>query len=87
MLDLQPEIREHEPPVALHGGADGLDVVRRLLDDAQPLVRQGAILCFEIGDAQEAAVREELARRELDRFSTVHADLAQRPRVVLVEPV
>lgn len=87
MVELQPEIREHEPPVALHGGADGLDVVRRLLDDALPFVRQGAILCFEIGESQEAAVRAELARRELDRFTTVHADLAQRPRVVLVEPV
>lgn len=87
MLELQPEIREHEPPVALHGGADGLDVVRRLLDEALPFVRQGAILCFEIGEMQEAAVRAELAQRALERFTTVHADLAQRPRVVLVEPV
>ena len=86
MFGLQPEIREHEPPVALHGGADGLDVVRRLLDEALPFVRQGAILCFEIGEEQEAAVRAELAERGLDRLTTVHTDLAQRPRVVLVEP-
>jgi release factor glutamine methyltransferase len=87
MGELPPEIREHEPPVALHGGADGLDVVRRLLDEAAPFVRKGAILCFEIGATQEAAVRHELARRGLEAQATIHADLARHPRVVLVEPI
>jgi release factor glutamine methyltransferase len=87
MTELPPEIREHEPPAALHGGPDGLDVVRRLLDDAMPFVRRGAILCFEIGETQETRLRQELERRGLERQTTVHADLAQRPRVVLVEPV
>jgi release factor glutamine methyltransferase len=87
MTQLPPEIREHEPPVALHGGADGLDVVRSLLDDAVPFVARGALLCFEVGATQEAPVRRELARRGLEARAKIHVDLAQRPRVVLVEPV
>jgi release factor glutamine methyltransferase len=86
MSELPPEIREHEPPVALHGGDDGLDVVHRLLREAEPFVRAGAILCFEIGSAQEGGVRRALARIGLDGWAAVHPDLAGRPRVVLVEP-
>jgi release factor glutamine methyltransferase len=86
MTELAPEIREHEPPVALHGGVDGLGVIRRLLDEAGPFVRQGALLGFEIGATQEAAVGDELARRGLGGLATIHPDLAGRPRVVMVEP-
>jgi release factor glutamine methyltransferase len=87
MGELPPEIRDHEPPVALHGGPDGLDVIRRLLDQALPFVRWGSLLAFEIGADQEAGVRDELARRGIAGLATVHTDLALRPRVVLVEPV
>lgn len=83
---LPDEIREHEPPVALYGGEDGLDAVRGLLDQAHPFIARGALLCFEIGGAQRKAVEVELARRDLDRIASIHPDLAGRPRVVLIEP-
>jgi release factor glutamine methyltransferase len=52
---LAPEIREHEPRLALDGGPDGLSLIRRLLDDAVPFVEDGAEVYAEIGDDQGAA--------------------------------
>lgn len=52
MAALPPECRA-EPKLALAGGADGLDIVRRILDDApRHLTPQGGLLC-EIGRGRE----------------------------------
>jgi release factor glutamine methyltransferase len=53
---LAPEIREHEPRAALDGGADGLDLIRRLLATAHPHLRPGGAILLEIGASQGAAV-------------------------------
>ena len=87
LRDLPREIREHEPVVALHGGPDGLDVLRELLDQALAFIVRGALLCVEIGGTQDVAVRHELAVRGLLDIATIHPDLAGRPRVVLVDPL
>ncbi|MCK4303863.1 MAG: peptide chain release factor N(5)-glutamine methyltransferase [Candidatus Eisenbacteria sp.] len=86
MQDLPAEIREYEPHEALHGGADGLDAIRELLDQALVFIHRGALLCFEIGADQERAIEKELQRRNLQRCSRILPDLTGRPRVVLVEP-
>ncbi|MCK4413034.1 MAG: peptide chain release factor N(5)-glutamine methyltransferase [Candidatus Eisenbacteria sp.] len=86
MPDLSPEIREHEPPGALDGGADGLAVIRELLDAALAFFMRGTLLAFEIGATQADDVRRELQHRGLLGQATIHPDLAGRPRVVLVEP-
>jgi release factor glutamine methyltransferase len=86
MRALPCEIREYEPPVALHGGPDGLAVIRELLDQSIPFVERGTLLCFEIGATQDEALRAELAGRGLLELASIHRDLAGRPRVVVVEP-
>jgi release factor glutamine methyltransferase len=53
---LQPEVRDHEPALALFGGDDGLAVYRRLIPEAARLLRPGGWLMMELGDAD--AVRE-----------------------------
>jgi release factor glutamine methyltransferase len=53
---LQPEVRDHEPALALFGGEDGLAIYRRLIPEASRLLRPGGWLMMELGDA--AAVRE-----------------------------
>ena len=53
---LQPEVGVHEPHVALFGGEDGLEVVRRLVREAPPLLRPGGYLMFEFGMGQEIEV-------------------------------
>lgn len=59
---LQPEVGKYEPPVALFGGDDGIQLVDRLVRDAPPLLRPGGYLMFEFGLGQEVEV-EALVRR------------------------
>jgi release factor glutamine methyltransferase len=82
IAELEPGVRDHEPHLALDGGADGLDVVRRLVAQAVPLLAPGGALLLEIGSTQEAPVRAILADRpELEVAPTVR-DAANHPRVV-----
>lgn len=53
---LMPEVSQHEPRLALDGGPDGLDIVRRLLDAACDRVRCGVVM--EIGVGQAPLVAE-----------------------------
>ena len=55
-MDWEPEVRDHEPASALFAGADGLDIVRRLVPAAMKLVKPGGILAMEIGMGQSAKV-------------------------------
>ena len=77
---LAPEITRHEPPGALFAGADGLDVIRRLVPAA---AAAGArLLAIELGEGQSAAVTA-LVREA--GFADVQArrDLAGIERVVV----
>jgi release factor glutamine methyltransferase len=74
---LQPEVRVHEPAMALFGGEDGLAIYRRLIPEAARLLRPGGWLMMELGDA--------LAVREMCAAWTGVAivnDLAGIPRVL-----
>ncbi|GAA2684953.1 MULTISPECIES: putative protein N(5)-glutamine methyltransferase [Actinosynnema] len=54
---MPPEARDHEPRTALDGGADGLDVLRRVAAGAPDWLAERGALLFEIGEAQaDAAV-------------------------------
>jgi release factor glutamine methyltransferase len=58
---MPPEAREHEPRAALDGGADGLDVVRRVVAGAPAWLGPGGSLLFEAGPDQVAAVTAAVA--------------------------
>jgi release factor glutamine methyltransferase len=55
---LVPDIRLFEPGLALSGGADGLDVVRRIAREAPAHLEPGGVLAIEVGAGQAADVRE-----------------------------
>ncbi len=48
----QPEVRDHDPALALYGGSAGLDVVRPLVAQAAALLRPGGLLLVEHADVQ-----------------------------------
>lgn len=79
---LQPEIREHEPPLALFGGADGLAVIRRLVAEAPGRLAPGGLLALEVGVAQGPAVLELVAAAGDLTQAALHRDLAGKPRIV-----
>src|SRR5207253_9005191 len=58
---LQPEVRDHEPAVALFGGADGLSLVTRLAADAPRRLRSGGYLMFEFGLGPDVEIQDLLA--------------------------
>ncbi|HCL31326.1 MAG TPA: peptide chain release factor N(5)-glutamine methyltransferase [Candidatus Latescibacteria bacterium] len=80
---LQPEIRDHEPHLALDGGADGLDVVRRLVPLAARHLLPAGRLLIEVGAGQSDVVESLLEDSGFDA-STIYtrADLTGIPRVV-----
>ena len=55
---LPREIHDHEPPMALEGGRDGLSVISKLVQQAATRLKSGGILLMEIGENQAAQVRE-----------------------------
>jgi release factor glutamine methyltransferase len=81
LATLMPDVREHEPRVALDGGPDGLDLVRRIVAAAPDhLVARGA-LAVEIGAGEAAATVALFEARGLGDVR-VHRDLARVERVV-----
>jgi len=78
---LEPEVRDHEPQLALDGGADGLEFYR-LLDRQSPgvLRPQGQIL-WEFGDGQAESIRSMLDASGWRQIG-VHLDLSGRPRFI-----
>ena len=53
---LQPEVHDFEPRSALAGGADGLDIVRLIVEDSSQLLCPGGVLLVEIGHDQAKRV-------------------------------
>lgn len=79
---LAPEVADHEPRLALDGGADGLDVVRRLIPDARRVLRpRGALVLETFGALQAETVARLLAATGFVEVTT-RADLAGVTRFV-----
>lgn len=78
---LDQEVRQ-EPLSALDGGADGLDLYRRLVDALAQRDPSPALVLCEIAPTQAAALQSLLATALPDHTTAIHADLAGRQRVV-----
>jgi release factor glutamine methyltransferase len=79
---LAPEVREHEPRLALAGGADGLSAIHRLLDGVGDVLVEGGALVMEIGHGQDGSVKERVRSAGLE-LARIAKDLAGIPRVVV----
>ena len=86
MTPRDPEVRIHEPAVALYGGSDGLDVIRGIVNTAAMLLKSGGLLVVEHADVQgadagDASVVNLLKQAHLDEELTTYV------RGILGEPL
>ncbi|WP_342239531.1 peptide chain release factor N(5)-glutamine methyltransferase [Inquilinus sp. OTU3971] len=79
---LEPEVREHDPRLALSGGVDGLDAYRALAAALPDLLAPGGTAVVELGIGQAADVAALFRGAGLDIAGTPH-DLASIPRCLV----
>jgi release factor glutamine methyltransferase len=78
--NIQREVLDHEPRIAIFGGFDGLDIYRRLIPEAARLLKPGGHLVMEIGWLASTLVGAMLGEWTEVQFKP---DLAGIPRVVI----
>ena len=81
-VPLDPEVRDHDPEVALYGGSDdGLAIPLAVARVAAGLLRPGGLLLVEHAETQGESLPRRLAATGGWRDVADHLDLAGRPRV------
>ena len=75
---LPRDVAEHEPHIALFGGATGLELPKRFIDAAARLLKSGGVLAIEHTEEQGSAIDALLSKDFID--IAVHQDLTGRPR-------
>jgi len=80
--NLQPEVANFDPALALFGGADGLDLVRKLLQQTEGRMNAGASILLEIGSEQGAMLEAEAASYPWLTFTGIHKDYCGNVRFV-----
>lgn len=88
MRSLPHEVKDFEPDLALEGGADGLDIFRRLLNAAPYMLRAGGLFACELYEGALDAAAELCRQAGLSDVRIVR-DLTDRPRIVraiVIEP-
>ncbi len=82
---LQPEVRDHEPAIALFGGGDGVQVISRLVEQAPQRLTHGGVLVFEFGFGQADRVTELISRRPGLTMIGLRPDLQGIPRTAIAK--
>lgn len=80
VLQLDSQVRQHEPVIALDGGADGLDFYRKIIDTAPDFLVDKGYLALEIGYNQSEGVKS-LMETSFEQV-TVLKDYGRNDRVV-----
>ncbi len=68
---LAPEVRAHDPRLALDGGSDGLEAFRGIVDGAVSALSEGGRMIFEIGEGQAESVRAILCSAGFEGRKTI----------------
>lgn len=79
---LDPEVKDHEPLLALDGMEDGLYFYRRIVAEAYEYLNDGGYLCFEIGFDQGEAVSQLMQKAGYEDIKVIR-DLSGLDRVVI----
>ncbi|MCY7324420.1 MAG: peptide chain release factor N(5)-glutamine methyltransferase, partial [Phormidesmis sp. CAN_BIN36] len=82
VLELQPEVTDHEPHLALDGGSDGLDCIRHLVTTAPEYLQIGGVWMVEMMAGQAGSVTRLLKDHGSYNEIQTHQDLAGIERFV-----
>lgn len=78
------DVRDHDPVLALDGGADGLDAYRSILSDLSRVLAREGVAILELGDGQEEPVAALARNARLIVNGAARRDLAGRPRALVL---
>jgi release factor glutamine methyltransferase len=81
ITSLEPEVRDHDPRLALDGGADGLDFYRILAAESAAFLRKNGRVMLELGHGQDAAVSK-LFQEQMWIVEAVLPDYNGVPRIL-----
>ncbi|RHA38112.1 peptide chain release factor N(5)-glutamine methyltransferase [Cellulomonas rhizosphaerae] len=87
-VPVDPEVRDHDPDLALYGGgADGLDIPRAVIRAAARLLKPGGLLVMEHAEVQDAQARD--AAAVAGAFTAIESrpDLTGRPRMLVARRI
>lgn len=80
--NLEKNVKDYEPELALHAGVDGLDVYKRIIEQSPEHLKPNARLMMEIGYTQGDAIRELLENSDAFMDITIEKDFAKNDRIV-----
>ncbi len=86
MDQLDRSVHAFEPHLALHGGEDGLDFYRAIVQNFRSALKPGGYLCFEFGMGQDGAVCRILEQNQFEVMQ-VAADTGDIPRAVIAKDI
>jgi release factor glutamine methyltransferase len=86
ILQLQPEVRDFEPALALNGGPDGLDFYHRLAVESLRWLQPSAWLMAEIGEDQ-AERMPQIFRSPDWKIEAIEKDYSGRPRILVARRI
>ena len=78
------DIKKYEPTIALNGGYDGLDVIKKVIYKSREILKINGTLALEIGDEQIKKVSKILIDNKF-RIKCVIKDYGNNVRCVLAE--
>ncbi len=79
---LMIDVKKYEPKIALYGGDDGLVYYRRIVEEAEIVLRKGGFIAFEIGYNQGQALKNLLCDNSYENIQVLK-DLAGKDRLVI----